>query len=70
MAGKKKKSSNRNTSMYDVSFRTAFMQGNGITKLSALIFGLGNLLHKQIIRGFIMLSVEITYIYYMISFGL
>ncbi len=70
MAGKKKKSSKMNTSIRDVGFGTAFIQGNGITKLSAVIFGLGNLLHKQIIRGIIMLSVEIAYIYYMISFGL
>ena len=70
MAGKKRKRSNINTSLRDVDFRTAFMQGNGITKLSAVIFGLGNFLHKQIIRGLIMVSVEVAYIYYMISFGL
>ncbi len=70
MAGKKRKSSSMYTAAHNAGFGTAFMQGNGITKLSAIIFGLGNLIHKQIIRGVIMLSMEIAYIYYMISFGL
>lgn len=53
----------------DISFKSAFIQGNGITKLSTIIFGLGNLLHKQIIRGLLYLSIEVAYIYYMVSFG-
>lgn len=56
-------------SAYDISFKSAFILGNGITKLSAIIFGLGNLLHKQIIRGLLYLSVELAYIYYMVTFG-
>lgn len=70
MALKKRNKSKINIPLRDVGFGTAFIQGNGITKLSAIIFGLGNLLHKQILRGLLMLSVEIAYIYYMISFGL
>ena len=70
MARKKTKQSNTSTPLSDVGFRTAFKQGNGITKLSAIVFGLGNFLHKQIIRGFILLSIEIAYIYYMIIFGM
>jgi arabinogalactan oligomer/maltooligosaccharide transport system permease protein len=70
MALKKRNKSKINIPLRDVGFGTAFIQGNGVTKLSAIIFGLGNLLHKQILRGLIMLSVEIAYIYYMISFGL
>ena len=62
MAHKKQKRSNINTPLRDVGFGTAFIQGNGITKLSAFIFGLGNLLHRQIIRGLIMLAIEIAYI--------
>ena len=62
MAGKKRKSSSMYTAAHNAGFGTAFMQGNGITKLSAIIFGLGNLIHKQIIRGVIMLSMEIAYI--------
>lgn len=44
-------------------------ESNAISKLSFLIFGLGNLINKQIIRGLILLAVEIGYIFYMISFG-
>ena len=53
----------------DVSFKSAFINGNGISKLSAIIFGLGNLIHKQIIRGLLYLSIELAYIYYMVTFG-
>ncbi len=48
----------------------ALKKGNLVTKLSAVIFGLGNLVHGQIIKGLIFLAAEITYIIYMISFGL
>ncbi|RDY31618.1 carbohydrate ABC transporter permease [Lachnotalea glycerini] len=69
MAYKKQNKSQINTPIYDVGFKTAFGKGNKITKLSFVIFGLGNLLHKQILRGLLMLSLEIAYFYYMISFG-
>lgn len=70
MAYKKQNKSKINTSNSDVAFRTAFIQGNGATKLSAVIFGFGNILHKQILRGLLMLALEIAYIYYMITFGI
>ena len=70
MAHKKQKRLKSNRSFDDIGFVTAFKQGNSITKLSVIILGLGNLFHKQIIRGLIMLSIEIVYIYYMIIFGL
>ncbi len=69
MVRRKEKKSKINTPLRDVGVITAFNQGNGITKLSALVFGLGNLLHKQIIRGLLMLFIEIAYIYYMITTG-
>lgn len=69
MVRRKEKKSNINTPLRDVGLITAFVQGNAITKLSALIFGLGNLLHKQLIRGLLMLFIEITYIYYMVTVG-
>lgn len=69
MARRKGKKSNINTSLRDIEGIASFIQGNGITKLSALVFGLGNLVHKQIIRGLLMLFVEIVYIYYMITVG-
>ena len=44
-------------------------EGNAVTKLSFLIFGLGNILNKQVLRGLVLLAVEIGYIAYMIAFG-
>ena len=69
MVRRKEKKSNNNTSIRDIGGIAAFIQGNWITKLSALIFGLGNFVHKQIIRGLLMLLIEIAYIYYMITAG-
>lgn len=69
MASKKKKKDIGAIPLRDVGFRTAFVEGNSITKLSAIIFGLGNLVHKQIIRGLLLLSVELAYVYYMVTFG-
>lgn len=48
----------------------AFVKGNGITKLSLLIFGLGNLVNKQFVRGSIFLALEVAYLIYMFSFGI
>ncbi len=53
----------------DYSIGTAFLYGSNITRLSALIFGLGNLCHKQIAKGLCFLVTEILYIYYMVVFG-
>jgi arabinogalactan oligomer/maltooligosaccharide transport system permease protein len=69
MAGKKHKTSKKSASHSGIGFTTAFRSGNIITKLSAVIFGLGNILHKQILRGLLLLSIEITYLYYMMSSG-
>lgn len=65
----KKKKITPIASYNNLDFGIAFMQGNRITRLSALIFGLGNLLHKQIIRGLILFVMEISYLYYMIRYG-
>ena len=40
-----------------------------LSKLSFFIFGLGNLVNKQMIRGLIFLAIEVAYIFYMVSFG-
>ncbi|MHB8127547.1 MAG: carbohydrate ABC transporter permease, partial [Mobilitalea sp.] len=37
--------------------------------LSAVVFGLGNILHKQFGRGLLLFSIELAYLYYMMSFG-
>lgn len=59
---------NRNPEEYNCL--QAFINGNVITKLSLLVFGLGNFCSRQIIRGMIFLSIEIGYLVYMIVFGI
>lgn len=70
MTYKKQKKSKTERKKSNLAFGTAFIQGNGATKLSAVIFGFGNIIHKQIIRGLMMLALEIAYIVYMIKFGI
>ena len=44
-------------------------ESDGLSKLSFLVFGLGNLVNRQIVRGLIFLVIEIGYIAYMAAFG-
>ena len=53
----------------DATIAQCFNKGNATTKLSFFIFGLGNLLNKQIGRGLAFLGIEIAYIVYMLTFG-
>lgn len=48
----------------------ALQQGAIETKLSAVVFGLGNILHKQVIKGVIFLAIEIAYLVFMVTNGL
>ena len=56
-------------------FATPYTVGNALTKggatvkLSALVMGLANIAHKQIVKGLIFLAIEIAYIAYMVSAG-
>lgn len=45
-------------------------ESDAISKLSLLIFGLGNLVNRQIGRGLILLAIEAGYIAYMAAFGI
>lgn len=54
----------------DYSVFKALRDGNIITRLSALVFGLGNICNKQIGKGICFLLVEIAYVYYMATFGI
>ena len=54
----------------DANTSQAFKNGNTITKTSFFIFGLGNLMNRQIARGLIFLALEIGYFIYLISFGI
>ena len=48
----------------------AITKGDAVTKLSMLVMGLGNLAHKQIVKGILFLAVEIAYILFMIEGGI
>ena len=66
MIGANKKKSDFATP-YTVS--NALTKGGAAVKLSALIMGLGNIAHKQIIKGLIFLAIEIGYIMFMANAG-
>lgn len=48
----------------------ALIRGNTITRASLIIWGLGNLINKQVIKGLIFLTVEIIWFAYMVLFGI
>lgn len=50
--------------------RGALTKGNWATKLSAVVMGFGNLMHKQIVKGIVFLLLEVGFIYYMVTAGL
>lgn len=47
-----------------------FVDGDIFTKLSYLVWGLGNMVRGQVVKGAIFLALEAAYIYYMISNGI
>ncbi|MCI5825050.1 MAG: sugar ABC transporter permease [Arcanobacterium sp.] len=47
----------------------AFREGDRYTKLSAVIFGLGNFVHKQFLKGAVLLGMEVAFIVFMVSTG-
>lgn len=51
-------------------FPKTFKKGDALTKLSFLIMGCSNLLRGQIIKGLFFLMVEVSYIYFLITFGI
>ncbi|NTV78782.1 MAG: sugar ABC transporter permease, partial [Clostridiales bacterium] len=55
--------------VHEVNTREALQKGDAFTKLSALIFGFGNLCNRQILRGLLLLGIEVAYITYMVRFG-
>lgn len=67
---KKKNTQTTSGKPSDTSVGEAIVKGNGLTKGSLLVFGLGNILNKQFVRGFIFLAIEIAYIFYMAVFGI
>ena len=53
----------------DSSLGDAVKNGNLLTRLSFFILGLGNLVNRQLVRGFVFLGLEAAYVYYMAAFG-
>lgn len=66
----KKKTEPLYTKPSDYSCFQAAAKGDVITKLSLIIFGLGNILNKQFVRGIVFLALEIAYFVYMAKFGI
>lgn len=52
------------------SFIHAWKHGSVISKLSFFIFGLGNLIHKQFVKGIAFLAVEAAFIYFFVTAGI
>ena len=47
------------------SLKNAIKNGNALTRLSCLIMGLGNIAHKQVIKGLVFLLCEIGYFWFL-----
>ncbi|MDY4969027.1 MAG: sugar ABC transporter permease, partial [Lachnospiraceae bacterium] len=62
-----KKKVNEFPSPYTVS--AAVKNGGMETRLSMLVMGLGNMVHKQVVKGLLFLAVEIAYLAFMIASG-
>ena len=61
--------SNKSAPIDDYSIGTALKYGNVFTILSGPIMGLGNIYHKQFIKGLLFFMVEVMYIIYMMKWG-
>ena len=66
----KKKTSLKYDKPRDESISQVFKKGDTMTRLSFFVFGLGNIVNKQVVRGVIFLALEILYFVYMIIFGI
>ena len=51
------------------NYGSTFVKGDWATKLSYLIFGIGDLSKGKIYKGILYFLVEVFYIFYMVSFG-
>lgn len=63
-----KKSKNEFKTPYTIV--NAMKEGSILTKISFLVLGFGNILHKQFVKGFIFLAMEIAYIIFMLKNGI
>lgn len=66
----KKKAASEFDKPRDTSPLQVFKKGDIMTKLSFIVFGLGNIVNKQIVRGLIFLAIEVLYFVYLFTFGI
>lgn len=52
------------------NLKAAFQHGDGLTKASAVVFGLGNLVRRQVVKGAAFLALEIGFFVFLFSAGL
>ena len=64
---KKKKVKNFNT---EFTVMNAFMKGDIFTRMSSIIWGLGNIARKQIVKGLLFLIMEITFVVFFFRYGI
>ena len=64
-----KKSRREKAKMRENSWKNAIIHGDVFTKLSMIIFGFGNIVRKQVIKGLLFLSLEISFILFFIMSG-
>lgn len=48
---------------------TALCKGSLETRVSAVLMGFGNIVHKQLVKGLLFLAAEIAYIVFMVMYG-
>lgn len=49
---------------------TTFTEGDWTSKVSFVIMGFGQLMHKQFLRGILFLAIEILFIYFIATYGI
>ena len=47
----------------------AFKKGDWLTRSSAIVMGLGNILRKQFIKGILFLFTEAAFLFFMAAYG-
>lgn len=52
-----------------ITVRNALKEGDLFTKLSAIVMGIGNIAKGQIIKGILFLAMELSFILFMIQYG-
>lgn len=60
---------NKNEFTAPYSFREAVQHGGVETKLSMVLMGLGNIVHKQVVKGCLFLAAEAAYVVFMLMTG-